>query len=757
MQSVLRTGAYRVALLPSLSAQHVKAVVNGGYESAEIGLVRLLLRPGDRVLEIGSGLGIVTLNIAGIIGAPNVRSFEANPAMAEAARANGKLNGYDFDIRNALMLGEKSGELQRSFYVDRNFLASSQVPGGRDSEEITVETAFIDDEIESFAPTAIVADVEGAEKDLFKGRALPGVNTVIIELHPALIGAGGCMEVLRSLVAAGFMVDTGLVSGTVMGLRRGPSGPVPARRDERALSALSAFLDAAAAFQNGRHGVALEALETAIALEPDTVEFHLQKAQIHLRMGDNASAIADLGRVAAEAPLGDAGLNLLAIAQLRLGVLTEAAESLGRLSAEAKALPQSLVLEAQVAMRLGQIDKARQNTLAAVELAPGVEEYTELLARIEQRLASSGGGNPTPVAAASPASRRPGADDTREMVLHIGLPKTATSYIQRWMMLNAKALRAKSIWVPPRQIWGHRLAVEAITNPKVSVRDDVRSIMATSFDESLRQLLEAAPQPRYRSLLISSEYFYEADPQVVFDRIVTPSGLPARIVLMLRRQDRLIESGYNQSVKAMGMTDPVMVPRYLPNLDWFVLISSWAKVFGADRIEVLNYDNAAQAGTVLGDFLAKVDPTLTAAELADFADVPVSNESLPADMLEFKRLANSHGEFGLQEFLYRMLESGYKGPAFRMTAERARETIELYRASNERVAREVLGSDKPLFAEYGGLAERGGDDFHGRLPVATLARITAFFMKDTLAQITALKAEVAALKTGRPVTRRPPD
>ena len=197
----------------------------------------------------------------------------------------------------------------------------------------------------------------------------------------------------------------------------------------------------------------------------------------------------------------------------------------------------------------------------------------------------------------------------------------------------------------------------------------------------------------------------------------------------------------------MGLADPVMAPRYLKNLDWFELIHSWAAVFGGDRISVLNYDQLAQKGAILPGFLQTVDEELAAASGSEeFAPVSVVNESLPADLLEFKRIANSLGELGLEQFLYRLIQAGHPGPAFRISEDTARAIIALYETSNERVARDILRIEGPLFPEYGSTGERVGVDLFGQLPVETLAKVVAFGWKENFDTIASLKAEIADLK-----------
>lgn len=334
-----------------------------------------------------------------------------------------------------------------------------------------------------------------------------------------------------------------------------------------------------------------------------------------------------------------------------------------------------------------------------------------------------------------------------EIVLHIGVPKTATTFLQGWLSRNRPLLARHGVWAPPRTMDAHRLAVEAIAAPAVRDRGDVVGIKAYSHAQAVAQVSDAIADSAIETLALSSEYFFEADPKLVKTEIADRFGVPARIVVVLRRQDRLMESAYNQSVKAMGLRQRLTAPKDFKRLDWWQLISRWADVFGLDRIGVVNFDRSKNNKTTLQDFLACVSPALSQLDLSEAEQMAgTGNESLPADLLEFKRLANQFGDFRLQDLLVKMIAEGYQGPAFRMPADLARQVIEAYRESNERVAREVLHTDPPLFPDYGPDEANEGTDLAGRLPVEALAAVVAFYVKETSREISELKEQIAALK-----------
>ena len=69
-------------------------LVSGGYEAHEARAVQMRVKPGQRVLELGAGLGYVSSVCARLTGPQNVTSVEANPVMVPVVQDNLDRNGY---------------------------------------------------------------------------------------------------------------------------------------------------------------------------------------------------------------------------------------------------------------------------------------------------------------------------------------------------------------------------------------------------------------------------------------------------------------------------------------------------------------------------------------------------------------------------------------------------------------------------------------------------------------------------------------
>ena len=127
------------------------------------------------------------------------------------------------------------------------------------------------------------------------------------------------------------------------------------------------------------------------------------------------------------------------------------------------------------------------------------------------------------------------------LYLHIGLPKTGSTYLQQWLTLNRVALAGARMWVPSRPILPHRVAVEYITDTRRASRPDAVRIKEVAFEDAQAELVAALRDPRFDAGILSSEYFCECPPkEVAALRKIAPEA-EIRVVLFLRRQDRLLE------------------------------------------------------------------------------------------------------------------------------------------------------------------------------------------------------------------------
>lgn len=183
-----------------------KSIQAGEYESKEAHSVIRILRAGDRIVELGSGLGVITSIMART---PNVSiwSFDANPDLISLARRVANAN----DITNAtfehrlLSAGPPS---EHVFFIRKDFWMSSLLEEqGPYEHKISIESSNLDKFIEENYINVLVMDIEGAEHDLLSLACLKGIDRVFLELHDHLYGLSGVRCIFASMDRLGFSYD----------------------------------------------------------------------------------------------------------------------------------------------------------------------------------------------------------------------------------------------------------------------------------------------------------------------------------------------------------------------------------------------------------------------------------------------------------------------------------------------------------------------------------------------------------------------
>lgn len=102
----------------------LKLLYEGQYEKEEALLCRQVLRQGDRVLELGGGIGFISSLCAQICGSDNVLTYEANALVQPVIQETHKINGVTPQLRMRA-IGVTSGKAQ--FFVNENIISSSLV------------------------------------------------------------------------------------------------------------------------------------------------------------------------------------------------------------------------------------------------------------------------------------------------------------------------------------------------------------------------------------------------------------------------------------------------------------------------------------------------------------------------------------------------------------------------------------------------------------------------------------------------------
>lgn len=194
-----------------------RALSSGRYENHEADALLLHLRPGDRLLDLGAGLGFICALAAGVLGEGSVMGVEAGPDTVRLARRNLAANGFPgVKVLKGAVVGEGEGEVE--FGQRPAFWASGlRGPEGwpENAEVIRVPARPIGKLLAKFAPTVICCDIEGGEQEVLM-QPLPGVRLVVVETHPQVYGAEGVARIVAALAAQGFSEAEGAKKDTLV-------------------------------------------------------------------------------------------------------------------------------------------------------------------------------------------------------------------------------------------------------------------------------------------------------------------------------------------------------------------------------------------------------------------------------------------------------------------------------------------------------------------------------------------------------------
>ncbi|MEQ8964365.1 MAG: FkbM family methyltransferase [Azospirillaceae bacterium] len=207
----------RVPTDPALIPEEIiDLVYTGRYERAEAELCREVLRPEDRVLELGAGIGFMGSLCAKICGSGRVLTYEANTGVEPVIRRTHKLNRVSPELRMRA-IAATSGE--STFYFNDNIISSSLIDRDFGGARPVASDSFAD-VVEAFRPTVIVCDIEGAEVDVLPSADLRGVDRLVIELHPKIVGEESNERLISDLAEQGLHFDRGKTSKVALFVRR---------------------------------------------------------------------------------------------------------------------------------------------------------------------------------------------------------------------------------------------------------------------------------------------------------------------------------------------------------------------------------------------------------------------------------------------------------------------------------------------------------------------------------------------------------
>ncbi|WP_238371673.1 FkbM family methyltransferase [Heliomarina baculiformis] len=196
----------RVPGSPLISDEDARWIDKEGYEGHEIRGAMHVTAPRDRVLELGTGLGIVSGAVALNCQPQAVLSYEANPDLLPHIRELHRVNRLEeiILVKNAVLCGPGPRPALIDFNIAGNFRSSSLMKRGKAPvQTIKVLTDGFAEVVAGFRPTVLLMDIEGGELSLLRDVDLSAFHAVVAEFHPGAYGDEGMEECKNILVSAG--------------------------------------------------------------------------------------------------------------------------------------------------------------------------------------------------------------------------------------------------------------------------------------------------------------------------------------------------------------------------------------------------------------------------------------------------------------------------------------------------------------------------------------------------------------------------
>ncbi len=297
-------------------------------------------------------------------------------------------------------------------------------------------------------------------------------------------------------------------------------------------------------------------------------------------------------------------------------------------------------------------------------------------------------------------------------LLHIGVEKTGSSSLQKFLAFNRAKLLQNGFFYPEfcGEISHTRLAVYAGNDDVfedlqaeegISTADEVHRFRLKFETVAAAELSEN----QFETAIFSGEHcssrIRDRNEKIRLKEFMQDYFDSCKVIVYLRRQDRLLVSHYSTHLKGGGTGLDVLKPRGKPPvfLDYHGLLESWSDVFGRENIIPRIYDRSELfQGSVVDDFAHYW-------KLGDgYSQVKDANESILPGAQELLRQLNQDYPLGtyqtkhpIHRNIFQILVRHFAGRGRLPAREEAMSLCEKYAVSNANVQKEWFPERAQLF------------------------------------------------------------
>ena len=245
----------------------------------------------------------------------------------------------------------------------------------------------------------------------------------------------------------------------------------------------------------------------------------------------------------------------------------------------------------------------------------------------------------------------------KRLILHLGHPKTASTYLQSVMHLNEEAFLKRGFWIPSdfEAFGSYNFQSLAATGQIFS--GNLQSLFEAAMNhdsEQVGRLMDYALRTDEENVILSSEllFYYNWVVQEIVQR-ANDHNFRVEILVYLARQDRAVVTGYQQSVRNHGAHGSVVhfLEEHRKQLlfEYAAVIDSYG-ITSPNRVIVRTFDpKFLQNGKICADFLnllqCPIDPASLHYPSRDL------NTRLPLEWCEMLRACNAADDTARMEWL----------------------------------------------------------------------------------------------------------
>lgn len=295
----------------------------------------------------------------------------------------------------------------------------------------------------------------------------------------------------------------------------------------------------------------------------------------------------------------------------------------------------------------------------------------------------------------------------RKCVLHIGMSKTGTSSLQKFLKLNSSRFSELGVGAvyQPRLI--PSCVLDADDGISIFKSLGLTSVPDVKFYQEEKKIQLEKKFLSHDKVVISSEWLCGFGKKEILKLKDYLSNYfdDFQVIVYFRRQDRYAVSlyGLRLTVGETPSSPLSLTPAYKKRMDYLSVLKAWSDAFGYDAVKPRIFSSSEFVdGDLYSDFLHACQ-----IESSPSYEIPEkSNESMSKAAQEFLLRLNSHEPRFLngqpnkrKDLVIKLLKENFKGKGKKPSMAQAKEFMSQYEEVNAHICSQYFPSRKHLFDE----------------------------------------------------------